>query len=103
MAAAHLPRVKRWRHRRLSTEHAFDKLGAIDCTLGEFEVALEASEIIEESLIEHGVTKELVILTRWTRPLHLVVIVDELRSEERILTIYEPDQWRWSGDYRTRQ
>jgi hypothetical protein len=36
-------------------------------------------------------------------PLHVVVIVDDARAEERIVTIYEPDRNRWSADYRRRR
>jgi hypothetical protein len=32
----------------------------------------------------------------WTRPLHLVVVVDERRQEERIVTVHEPDPDLWS-------
>jgi hypothetical protein len=39
----------------------------------------------------------------WTRPLHLVVVVDERRQEERIVTVYEPDPDLWSPGYRRRR
>lgn len=43
-----LPRPKAWRHPRLISEHAFDKLRLLDCTLAEFGIALSTAEIIEE-------------------------------------------------------
>ncbi len=98
-----LPRPKRWSHRRMITEHAFDKLGAIDATLAEFEAAAEESEVIEETALEMGVAKQLVLVAAWLRPLHVVVIVDEVRQEDRILTIYEPYPEAWSSDYRRRR
>jgi hypothetical protein len=32
-----------------------------------------------------------------------VVIVDDIRQEERIVTIYEPEPRQWSSDYRRRR
>jgi hypothetical protein len=32
----------------------------------------------------------------WQRPLHVVVVVDDIREEERIVPVYEPDEDRWS-------
>ncbi|HUF32981.1 MAG TPA: DUF4258 domain-containing protein [Acidimicrobiales bacterium] len=100
-----LPRPKVWRHRKLISEHAFDKLRLLDCTLAEFETAIESAEIIEAVELPgaSGAAKELVLAIEWTRPLHLVVVVDDDRAEERIVTVYEPDPQRWSGDYRRRR
>lgn len=95
-------RRKVWRHRRLITEHAFDKLRQIDCTFAEFEEACETGEIIEERAQPSGVV-ELVLVVDWARPLHVVVDVDEERREERVVTVYEPDPDRWSPDYRRRR
>jgi hypothetical protein len=43
-----------------------------------------------------GHLKELVLVIDWKRPLHVVIIVDGVRGEERIVTVYEPDPERWS-------
>ena len=56
----------------------------------------------QETAFQHPV-KELVLLIEWARPLHVVVTVDEIRSEERILTVYEPDADRWDHHYRRRR
>ena len=47
--------------------------------------------------------KELLLLVDWTKALHVVVVVDDVRHEERVVTIYEPDPDRWSQDYRRRR
>ena len=47
--------------------------------------------------------KELVLIVDWTRPLHVVVVVDDIRAEERIVTVYEPDRNRWSADFKVRK
>ncbi|MBW3615458.1 MAG: hypothetical protein KY439_09155, partial [Actinobacteria bacterium] len=60
-----------------------------------------ATEVIEESIIVEGV-KELVLLVEWRAPLHVVVVVDDIHREERIVTVYEPSPDRWS-DYRRRR
>lgn len=101
--SAPLPRRKIWRHERLITEHAFDKLRVIDCGFTEFAAALEAAEVIEDHALVDEQLKELVLLLEWTRPLHVVVIVDDRHQEERIVTLYEPDPERWADGYRRRR
>jgi hypothetical protein len=102
--AEELPRPKVWRYPKLLSEHAFDKLRLLDCTFAEFELAIEHAEIIEERPVDDaGSRKELVLVVDWTRPLHLVVVVDERRREERLVTVYEPDPDLWSPDYRGRR
>jgi Domain of unknown function (DUF4258) len=85
------------------TYHVFEKIRAIDMTLAEFEQLLGRGEVIEEHRRTDTQVEELVLISDWSRPLHLVVIVDEAKAEERILTVYEPDPGRWSPDYRTRR
>lgn len=75
-----------------------------DCTFAEFEAAIEHAEIIEGQVVDDaGSLKELVLVVDWTRPLHLVVLVDERLQEERIVTVYEPDPDLWSPGYRRRR
>jgi hypothetical protein len=57
-----VPRRKVWRHERLITEHAFDKLRIIDCGFAEFAAALEEAEVIEERLLADDQTKELLLV-----------------------------------------
>ncbi|HET9118124.1 MAG TPA: hypothetical protein VFN75_08655, partial [Pseudonocardiaceae bacterium] len=85
------------------TEHVFDKIRSIDMALAEFEQLLGSGDVIEEHEVEAGRLKELVLVIDWKRPLHVVMIVDAVRGEERILTVYEPDPERWSHDYRRRR
>ncbi|MDP8929210.1 MAG: hypothetical protein M3O70_11730 [Actinomycetota bacterium] len=42
---------------------------------------------------------ELLLIVEWSRPLDAVVVVDEIREEGRIVTVYEPDKKRWSADF----
>ena len=97
------PRPKVWRHPRLLSEHAFDKLRLLDCTFGEFDAALAAAEVIEERQLGPAELKELVLVIDWVRPLHVVVVVDDEHEEERVVTVYEPDPDQWSSDYRRRR
>jgi hypothetical protein len=85
------------------TEHVFDKIRAIDMALAEFEHLLGCGEIIEEHEPEPGRLKELDLVIEWKSPLHVVVIVDTFREEERIVTVYQPNLERWSHDYRKRR
>lgn len=97
------PRRKVFRHRILLTDHVFDKVRSIDMTLAEFREVLDSGEVIEENAIDDGSLKELVLVVEWLRPLHVVVVVDDERSEERIVTVYEPDPVQWSPDFRRRR
>jgi hypothetical protein len=94
---------KEWLYPKAISEHAFDKLLVIDCTLAEFESALEGSEVIEDRSLPDGTTKELLLTLGWKRQLHVVVVVDDHRREERIVTIYEPTAERWAPGYRRRR
>lgn len=90
-------------HPVILTEHVFDKIRSIDMALAEFEELLSGGEVIEEHESEPGQLKELVLVIDWRRPLHVVMIVDSVRGEERIVTVYEPDPGRWSHDCRRRR
>jgi hypothetical protein len=100
--AGQLPRPKMWRYPKLLSEHAFDKLRLLDCTFGEFEVAIEQAEVIEEHQLDDTSLKELLLVVDWRRPLHVVVVVDDRLREERVVTVYEPDPALWR-DYRWRR
>jgi hypothetical protein len=43
------------------------------------------------------------LIVEWSRPLHVVVVVDDVREDERIVTVYEPDKDRWSPDFKVRK
>jgi hypothetical protein len=78
-----------------------DQTGS-DCLFGEFSAACEAAEVIEETVVSDGL-KELVLTLAWRRPLHVVVIVDEVHQEDRVVTVYEPEPACWSTDFRRRR
>lgn len=48
-------------------------------------------EVIEGTRVADGVT-ERVLIIEWTRPPHVVVIVDDIRQEERIVTVCSPTE-----------
>ncbi len=103
MSAGEGGRNKVFQHPILLTDHVFDKLRAIDLGLSEFEQLLGTGEVIEEVQLAGEQLKELVLVIEWSRPLHIVVVVDDARGEERIVTIYEPDPERWDSDFRRRR
>jgi hypothetical protein len=82
-------------------DHVFDKVRSIDMTLAEFEVLIDGGEVIEDTPIKVG-AKELVLIVV-SRPLHVVVVVDDIRTEERIVTVHEPEEDRWSPDFKVRK
>jgi len=90
------------RRARLLTTHVFDKVRALDMTLAEFEALLDGGEVVEETPLGPMELKQVRLLLDWLRPLHVVLVVDDVRHEERIVTVYEPDADRWSG-YRERR
>ncbi len=96
-------REKVFRHPVVLTDHVFDKLRSIDLALAEFEALLDDGVVIEETPLHDAALKELVLIIEWLRPLHIVVIVDDEREEERILTVYEPDPTRWHPGFRRRR
>lgn len=91
-----------WQFPKLLSEHAFDKLRELDCTFAEFGAAIDRAEVIEERVLDDAL-KELLLALDWSRPLHVVVVVDDRHREERIVTVYEPDPDLWSPDYRWRR
>lgn len=72
-------------------------------TLAEFEQLLGVGEVIEETRLGDDEVKELVLVVEWVRPLHVVLVADASRGEQRIVTVYEPDRDRWSADFRRRR
>lgn len=92
---------------RIYSDHAFDKLRSIDMALGEFVVMLDdndaPAEVIETAQESETSLKELVLLVQWKRPLHVVIVVDENREQERVATIYEPYPSEWTADFRRRR
>lgn len=53
---------KVWRHPRLLTEHVFDKLWQLDCTLREFTELLDAPcEVIEERPVSNTDLEQVVL------------------------------------------
>ena len=84
--------------RRVLTEHVFDKVRVLDMTLAEFERLLDSGEVVEETRLGPLDHKQVVLVLDWRCPLHVVVVVDDVRGEERIITVYEPDRVRWLAD-----
>jgi hypothetical protein len=97
----------RQRFPRLFSDHVFDKLRAIDMALGEFAAMLNDPlspvEVIAEAQESDTELKELVLLVEWKRPLHVSIVVDEAREQERVATVYEPYPSEWTADYRRRR
>lgn len=100
-------RLYRQQFARLISDHAFDKLRSIDMSLAEFFAALSdrssPPEVIAEARESRTETKELILLVEWHRPLHVAIVVDVAREQERVVTVYEPHPSEWTADYRTRR
>lgn len=92
---------QRWPY--LLTDHVFTKVRGLDMALAEFERLLGTGEVIEQTPLQTLVVKQLLLVAGWHHTLHVVVVVDDVRQEERIVTVYEPDPARWSADSRRRR
>ena len=95
------------RYARRYSDHTFDKLRSIDIALAEFVTMLddanEPAEVIAVAQESDTSVKELVLLVQWKRPLHVVIVVDDEREQERVATIYEPYPSEWTADFKRRR
>jgi hypothetical protein len=91
------------RYRYVYRRHVFDKLRSIDLSLAEFQELLGEGEVIAEASEGPDEHKQLVLLVEWVRPLHVSIVVDVGRQEERLVTVYEPDDAIWTPDRRRRR
>lgn len=100
-------RTYQQRFGRSYSDHTFDKLRSIDIALAEFVTMLDdASGQVEVIAVAHEsntTVKELVLLVQWKRPLHVVIVVDDDREQERVATVYEPYPSDWTADFRRRR
>ncbi len=68
------------RYRRVIRAHVFDKCWQLDVTWAEVEQLLESGDVVEESQHEQGRIKRVRTLEGWTRPLHVVEVIDMSRN-----------------------
>ena len=94
-------------HPRLLSDHVFDKLRSIGMVLAEFAALLNDPdrpiEVIAEMRASDSELKELLLVIEWLRPLHVVIVVDDARAQERVVTVYEPYPSEWTADFRRRR
>jgi len=92
---------------RLLSEHVFDKLRSIGMLLAEFVELLNDPErpieVIAEARESDSEVKELLLVIEWLRPLHVAIVVDDTRMQERVVTVYEPYPSEWTPDFRRRR
>ncbi len=100
-------RTYQQRYARRYSDHTFDKLRSIDIALAEFVTMLDDTsghaEVIAVAHESDTSVKELVLLVQWKRPLHVVIVVDDDREQERVATVYEPYPSEWTADFRRRR
>lgn len=90
------------RYRRLIRAHVYDKCWQLDITWAEVEQLLDEGDVVEEAQNE-GQIKRVRYLEGWTRPLHIVEVVDDDQELIVYVTIYEPDLDRWQPGFRERR
>ena len=87
----------------LWSSHAIGKLQSENLQRKKVELALVNCEVIEDyPWLTRKLPDCLVIaFTPNNDPFHVVVALD--RSQDRIVTVYRPDQTRWENDWKTRK
>ncbi len=90
------------RYRRIIRAHVYDKCWQLDITWAEVERLLDEGDVVEETENE-GRIKRVRFLEGWTRPLHIVEVVDDDQELIVFVTIYEPDLDRWQPGFRERR
>ena len=61
------------------SDHAIRKLVRLDMTYGELaEVLVGRGVVLHEQVLPNRQLKEIVLLVEWTRPLHVVLVIDDL-------------------------
>ena len=63
---------------------------------------LETGKTIEDYPADHPYPSRLILGWDGTRPIHVVSAHNETNDEAIVITVYEPEQARWSNDFRTR-
>lgn len=91
------------RYRRIIRAHVYDKCWKLDITWAEVELLIDAGDPIEETEEDDGRIKRVQLLEGWTRPLHIVDVVDHRQELIVYITIYEPDLDHWEPGFRERR
>lgn len=91
------------RYRRIVRAHVYDKCWQLDITWAEVEQFIDDDDVIEETQDDEGRTKRVRLLAGWTRPLHVVEVVDDEQKLVVYVTIYEPDLDHWLPGFRERR
>lgn len=60
-------------------------------------------EVIAEARESDSMLRELLLVIEWLRPLHVVIVIDDSRAQERVVTVYEPFPSEWTADFRRRR
>ena len=89
--------------RHVIREHVFDKCWALDVTWAEVEQLFESGTVIERHRFGDLRTKEIRLLAGWSRPLHLVYVIDAGKRIIMFVTIYEPDLDHWQPGFTERR
>jgi hypothetical protein len=90
-------------YRHLIREHVFDKCWSLDITWAEVEQLIDGGEVVEDHDLGEEGLKEILLLLEWTRPLHLVYVVNHLNAVVIYRTIYEPDTSHWLPGFKERR
>lgn len=91
--------------------HASERLIGRGVTRAEVEAVLESGERIEDypddprgaSYLMLGFSEAGASEPSGNSPLHVVAADDDAAKETTVVTLYEPDPQKWSGDFRTRK
>jgi hypothetical protein len=89
--------------RHVVREHVYDKCWSLDVTWAEVADLFQSGTVIERHALGDLRIKEIRLLAGWSRPLHLVYVIDPWRRIIVFVTIYEPDLAHWQPGFTERR
>jgi hypothetical protein len=90
-------------YRHLIRDHVYDKCWQLDITWTEVLRLVDTGFVIEEHDLGETGVKAIRLLLGWSRPLHLVYVVNDAQRLVVYRTIYEPDLQHWKPGFRERR
>jgi len=83
--------------------HALRRMAQRHISQSEVRYVVETGAVLEEYPEDRPFPSHLILGWVRDRPLHVVAAKDAVSQETVIVTVYEPDTAKWSGDFRTRR
>ena len=90
-------------YRIVYQRHAVERMAQRGISEEEVTCALSAGATIKEYPHDTPYPSKLLLYWSGSRPVHIVVAINEIDSEKIIVTVYEPDSGQWESNFRRRR